>query len=558
MLSRSTNTADMARTDSLSRIRLAFRISVLSASLLVGACGGDDILLPRDGEPARIVAVQGDNQTATVGQPLGDSLVAEVTDPAGRPVRGVEVTFLPPAGATIEPAEPVATDEAGHAAVHYILGTTAGDQTVQARAPIVPESNAVATFHVIANPDGPDSLAMVGGDGQTGQVSTVLPESLAVKAVDQFGNGVGGVEVVWQPTGGGDVSARSDTTGPDGIAAVARILGDSPGSYGAVARAEALESPPVTFIATAIPAPKPVIALVTPPSTSAVAGVPLEQQPDIQLQDPTGAPLPREGVKVSVEVGSGGGSLGGSSSRTSDANGRVSFTDLEFRGGTGTRTLIFTAPGFTPATSADISVRPGPPSGSRSSLSVPNGTAGERTTLTLRLRDEFNNDIPDAAADLSIRIGGANSSSGIPVTETASGSYTASYVPVHSGRDDITVLFRGEPLTGASAASTVAPGPADPTTTTAQVTRAGVLFVQVDVLVTTRDAQGNPLKHGGDKVEIIPNGGRTRTCAPIREADSCVDRQDGTYIDRFIVIGNTVSVAIRLNGQPLSGSPFVP
>jgi hypothetical protein len=558
MLSRSTNMADMARTDSLRCIRFGLRISIFSASILVSACGGDDLLLPRDGEPARIVPYGAENLIATVGQPLPDSLVVEVTDPAGRPVPGVQVIFQPPAGAAIAPVDPVATDASGHAAVQYILSTTAGDQIVEARASIVPESNAVASFHVVAQPESPESLAMAGGDGQTAQVNTVLPESLAVKAVDRFGNGVAGIEVNWQPTGGGDVSARSDTTGPDGIAAVARTLGDSPGSYGVIARAEALESPPVTFIATAVPAPKPILALVTPPSTNAVAGVPLEQQPDIQLQDPTGAPLPREGVKVSVEVGSGGGSLGGSSTKSSDANGRVTFTDLEFRGGTGTRTLIFTAAGFTPVTSPEISVRPGPPSGSQSSLSAPNGTAGERTTLTLRLRDEFNNDIPDAAADLSIRIGGANPSSGIPVTETASGSYTASYVPVHTGRDEISVQFRGEPLAGATTASIVAPGPADPSTTTAQVTRAGVLFVQVDVLVTTRDAQGNPLKHGGDKVEIIPNGGRTRTCAPIREADSCVDREDGTYIDRFIVIGNTVSVAIRLNGQPLSGSPFVP
>jgi hypothetical protein len=82
--------------------------------------------------------------------------------------------------------------------------------------------------------------------------------------------------------------------------------------------------------------------------------------------------------------------------------------------------------------------------------------------------------------------------------------------------------------------------------------------VQVDILVTTRDAHGNALGHGGDKVEIIPNGGRTRTCAPLREAETCVDQGDGTYADRFILIGNTVSVAIKLNGVPLSGSPFVP
>jgi hypothetical protein len=85
-----------------------------------------------------------------------------------------------------------------------------------------------------------------------------------------------------------------------------------------------------------------------------------------------------------------------------------------------------------------------------------------------------------------------------------------------------------------------------------------VLFVQVDIQVTTRDAQGNPLGHGGDRVEIIPNGGRTRTCQPLNQAETCVDKGDGTYADRFILIGNTVTVEIKLNGVPLSGSPFTP
>ncbi|HEX6408484.1 MAG TPA: Ig-like domain-containing protein, partial [Gemmatimonadales bacterium] len=204
----------MARTDSPRSVPLLSAVP-LFVTLLVAACGGDDLLLPRDGEPARIAAVQGDNVRATVGQPLTDSLVAQVTDPAGRPVPGVEVTFVAPAGAVIDPAVPVPTDAQGNAAVHYTLSTTAGDQMVEARAEIVPESNAVATFHVAADPESPESLTIAGGDRQSAEVSTVLPDSLTVIAVDRYGNGVPGVEVAWEADGGGAVSPETVMTGSD-------------------------------------------------------------------------------------------------------------------------------------------------------------------------------------------------------------------------------------------------------------------------------------------------------------------------------------------------------
>jgi hypothetical protein len=309
-----------------------------------------------------------------------------------------------------------------------------------------------------------------------------------------------------------------------------------------------------------VPAPKPVLALVTPPSTVAVAGEPLEQQPEIQLQDPTGAPLPREDVKVTVDVG-GGGSLGGSTSRTSDANGRVTFTGIEFRAGTGTRTLIFSASGFTPVTSPEIVVRPGAPSGGRSSLSVSDGEAGQKTTITLRLKDDFDNDIPGASADLSIRISGANPSGGIPVTEGSGGSYVASYVPVHTGKDEITVEFRGEPLADVRAATAVAPGPADALTSTAEVKRRQIgVFAAIEVAVTVRDGQGNLVKHGGDQVQISVNGSQPRTCIVNGRAQNpprCNDNQDGTYTDAFVLVTTQgVRLDIRLNGAPIAGSPF--
>jgi hypothetical protein len=533
---------------------MSLRSRTISLLICVAACSGDNLLLPSDGEPAHITALQS-NMTGTVGQPLEDSLVVEVTDPGGRPVPEVEVTFVPPAGGVVEPAGPVTTDSEGRAAVHYILSTVAGSQMVEARAPIVPADNAVAVFAVIANPEPAEALVKDerNGDGQSAQVSTVLPESLAVKAVDRFGNGVPGIEVTWDAEDG-QVSPASVVTGADGRAATARTLGDDPGPYPTVARAGTLDGSPITFNATAFAAPRPQLVLVAQPSTTAAAGVPLAEQPVLQLQDATGAPLLRDDVSVTAQIADGGGSLSGRTTVRSDANGSVRFTDLELRGEIGTRTLIFAADGFTPVTSAAIVVQPGPPS-DESSLSVGNGTAGVTTPITVALRDEFGNRIPGAAGDLSLRITGANPADGLTVTDNGNGSYSSSYIPIHSGTDEITLEFRGARL--GSAQSVVSPGPSNPGASTAEVNRSGVFFVRIDVLVTVRDAQGNVVGHGGDLVQISANGSAPRSCAPPDgRDDTCLDNGDGTYTDAFILIADDVTVDISVNGVPISGSPF--
>src|SRR3954467_5451502 len=546
--SRSMNAMGTARTD-LPRSLPLFPAVPLLVMLLVAACGGDDLLLPRDGEPARIAAIQGENVRATVGQPLTDSLVAQVTDPAGRPVPGIEVTFVPPPGAVIAPAEPVRTDTQGNAAVHYTLSTTAGDQTVEARAEIVPESNAVATFHVAADPESAESLAVAGGDAQSAEVSTVLPQSLSVKAVDRYGNGVSGVEVVWQANAGGAVSPETVVTGSDGRAAIARTLGDHPGPYGTVARADGLTGSPVTFTATGVAAPQPALTLVTQPSEAATAGVPLQRQPELQLQDPFGAPLAQEGVSVTAQIATGNGSLGGKTTVKSDPTGKVAFTDLELRGEVGLRTLIFAADGFTPITSSEIEVGAGPPSNDERGVQVRNGSAGTATPITIRLKDDFGNPISGAGAKLTVGVEGANPTANLEVRDEGNGSYSASYTPVHTGRDVISVQFQSQPLAGGHFESSVSPGPPDPGASTARVTSNGVFFIAVRVEVTVRDAQGNPVGHGGDRVTVIPNGGDPR---------SAKDNGNGTYTDQFVLVGSSVSVAVLLNGSPLGGSPFTP
>src|SRR5687768_15455250 len=80
---------------------------------LLAACGGDDLLLPRDGEPAELRMVSGNEQSAPAGDPVEDPLVVETVDRAGRPVPRAVIVFEfvdPPNGAELAPAN-TETDE---------------------------------------------------------------------------------------------------------------------------------------------------------------------------------------------------------------------------------------------------------------------------------------------------------------------------------------------------------------------------------------------------------------------------------------------------------------
>lgn len=518
--------------------------------LALSACGGDDLLLPSSGQPSRIEVVSGNGQTGTVGQPLGNPLVVLVTDPANRPVPGVEVAFIAPAGAVLAPNDTVLTGSDGRATVSYTLATVSGEQTIEARAkPVAPSASLTTTFSQIAEAEVATQLLMAAGDGQTGELGAALEDSLAVKAVDRFGNGVVGIEVTWE-AGNGAVSPTTVITGADGLAATERTLGDRPGSYPTEASAADLEGSPVAFTATGIAPPSPQIVVVTQPSANASAGIPFTRQPVLQLQDAVGAPLARADVAVTVQIASGGGSLGGGTTARSNAAGVVRFTNLSIQGKPGERTLIFAASDFTPAISTGIDVGAGPPLASGSSASVPaSGTAGAPTAITVRLVDAFGTPVGGAARDIAISIAGANPASGLEVTDRGDGSYTASYTPIRTGTDQLDVRVKGAPLTGSPFASTVAAGPADASTTTASVTKTGFFFYQIDAVVTTRDAQGNLLERGGDLVEIRVDGSQA----------GVADNGNGTYtMTPFGTFNFTPTVDITLNGLPISGSPYLP
>jgi PKD repeat protein len=81
----------------------------------------------------------------------------------------------------------------------------------------------------------------------------------------------------------------------------------------------------------------------------------LDDEPEVQLVSSTGREMRQQNVPVSVDIASGIASLGGSTTRQTDDNGRARFEDLTISGEANTEvTLVFTAAGFASVDSQPI------------------------------------------------------------------------------------------------------------------------------------------------------------------------------------------------------------
>jgi hypothetical protein len=208
----------------------------------------------------------------------------------------------------------------------------------------------------IGDPDGEAAaVVVVAGNDQVGFVNEPLPDPLVVRVDDAEGQPVEGVTVVWTAGGGGSVSESEVPTGPDGRSVVQRVLGSAAGVVTTTAVVGDLV--PVVFTSTVESASGPRLVVATQPSSAAVSGEPLAQQPIIQVEDETGQPS-GSGVPVTVSVE--GATLAGTTVIETDVEGVVRFTDLALSGPDGGYNLLFSAPGHVSVRSGLITLGAGP------------------------------------------------------------------------------------------------------------------------------------------------------------------------------------------------------
>ncbi len=127
--------------------------------------------------------VSGDNQTGTVGQPLGQQLVVKVLG-SGVPEAGVLVTWTASDGSIPPTSAP--TDEFGLATFAWTLGHAAGE--VVAYAAVARSTEPPIPFHADAAPGPATRLEIGGGDNQLIPANWPTSGTLWVKSTDHYGN----------------------------------------------------------------------------------------------------------------------------------------------------------------------------------------------------------------------------------------------------------------------------------------------------------------------------------------------------------------------------------
>jgi adhesin/invasin len=481
-----------------------FATGLAAAALL--SCGGDDLVLPGEGEPAEITIVQGDGLSGRVGEALAEPLIVQVLDGVDRPVPGATVV-IDLSGALVEP-DTISTDREGKASAEITLGPEVGEATGAARV-VAPESPAEvqASFTVMALAASANGLAGVSGDGQTGPAGTQLPEPLVVEVTDAFGNPIEGVPITWTPDGG-SVSETSTATDAEGRTSILRTLGPTAGVQTTLASSEGLAGSPVVFTHTVTAGSASGVLIVDGNNQTAAPGTTLPTDLVVQVVDTAGNPV--VAAAVTWVVTAGGGTLSPTTG-TTDADGRAGTKwTLGATVGTNTAQAIVSGVGqaeFTATAAAGTASEIRVVSGNNQT-----GQAGGSLAapLVVQVLDDGGNPVGGVAVTWTVASGGGSVSPASAATGADGQASTAWTLGPSIGTQRVQASAPGAASVRFEATSTAgAPSVLGLATQPSGSAQVGVAFGRQPV-VEVRDAAGNPVPAPGVTVTAAIASGAGR------------------------------------------------
>ena len=522
---------------------------VTTAALLGIERAPEPALFTTIGVAARLAFIVAPPATAATGVPLSPQPVLQLQDAGGTDIarEGVVVTAQISVGGGSLVGGTTSTSDAGGRVAFADLAIRGSPGT---RSLIFAgDGFASATASVALGVGAPGSMEATAGNEQSATVATAVGTRPAVVVRDEDGNPLGGIPVTFKVTGGGgSLGGATPVTGTDGVATVdGWTLGQKVGANTLEATLSGLDvsGSPVVFTATGTPGPvssgKSQVSAA--PATITASGGSSRSTITVTASDAFDNPIPGLAVTLSA---TGTGNMLTQPANLTGSNG--STTGLLSATTPGNRVVSATIAGTAVTQTATIAVSPGVPSATRSSATVPNGTAGKGTAIEIRLRDAQDNDLAGQAGAIAVSVSGANSRGSVSASDQGGGRYTATYTPEKAGTDQVQVKVSGTAVPGSPFASAVQAGDADPGSSQAVVPACvESADLPVTITITAFDAFGNRVTRGGDDFQIRVNQGT---------AFKPTDNGDGTYTSRLNLGIGLFRIDITLDGKPIKGSPY--
>ncbi|HEG2007912.1 TPA: Ig-like domain-containing protein [Escherichia coli] len=465
-----------------------------------------DVTFIADVRTAQIAVLEVTQDYAVADGSTANTLRARVTDAFGNALAGQTVSVLADNGATVAPT--VTTQPDGTVEIS-VTSQTAGISTVTASINNSSQSRDVTFIADIRTAQIADLVVIKDGSEADGSTANTLQ----VKVTDAFGNALNGQTVSVLADNGATV-ALTETTKPDGTAEISVTSQTAGVSAVTVSINSSSQSRDVTFIADVRTAK---IAELEVIRDNAVADGSTANTLQVKVTDANGNTL--AGQTVSVLAGN---SATVASTVTTKPDGTVEISVTSQTAGTSTVTASINNSSL----SRNVTFVPGDASQLTSTVETnkSNYTVGETITITVTLRDAFDNLVTGAASQLAAD--GVLTVAGTDPSETGSwvesgGVYTTTRMATIASTNQHANLQLQTWSDGVTSDryDIQSGSPAQATSTIATDKNAYTAGDTITVAVTLKDAHGNLVEGGesllsGDNVTVegaVRSGGWSET-----------------------------------------------
>ncbi len=376
--------------------------------------------------------------TASSGA-VTSTLTVTARDAQGNPVPGATVLFTA-SGGGVQLTQPTGPTNVNGVATGRASSGAAGAKTIHATVDGIGLNQAVTLTVVPSGAAAAHSTATV-PSGTTGSTT-----SIAIQLRDQFDNplGSGGDNVAVSVTGANTASATvadnhdgtytaTYTPAAPGIDHVAITLNGT-----------GISGSPYTSTVSGGPSASRSSVSASPGSITASNGSSVSTVA-VTVRDAAGTPL--QGVAVTISVSGKNNTINqpaGPTNAQGVATATFSSTKAE------TKTVTATAGGQNLSQGATVTVTPAQASAQTTTVATPGGKPFNFIPITITAKDAFGNahTTGGLASQITVSVTGANNVGRLNVADNGDGTYSASYLALFKGNDDVVVTLYGVAVAG--------------------------------------------------------------------------------------------------------------